>query len=199
MVHSKRVIFSLFASVIITLGLTACNDTGFSGAENASGQFDVTPTSADTHPNLPPSSDSSTPPVVTDDGTPSPSPSVLPSATPTETPTVKPSGTPSGTPSPKATGCADKDKTSGDKSNGTVTPATVDSLVTKYGCVDPSDEAKDSNDKKILICHIPPGNPKAAHSICVAVPGAINGHGIDPKTCLSPVGDYCGACRPATR
>jgi hypothetical protein len=68
--------------------------------------------------------------------------------------------------------------------------------VTQYGCVDSTAAGKASHDKKILICHVPYGNPKAAHSICVAVPGAVNGHGIDVTTCTSPVGDYCGACRP---
>jgi len=76
-----------------------------------------------------------------------------------------------------------------------VPPAVVDALVMKYGCVDTSDEGKGSNDKKIGICHVPKGNPKAAHMICVAVPGAVNGHGIDVTTCKSPVGDYCGACK----
>src|SRR4051812_15873716 len=44
------------------------------------------------------------------------------------------------------------------KDDAPIPPAVVDSLVTKYGCSDSTDEGKDSNEKKILICHVPMGN-----------------------------------------
>lgn len=47
----------------------------------------------------------------------------------------------------------------------------------------------------IWICHIPPGNPAEAHTICVGIPGAINGHGVtfDGKP-GGHGGDYPGQC-----
>ncbi len=41
---------------------------------------------------------------------------------------------------------------------------------------------------KVLICHIPPGNPANAHSICVGAP-AVKAH-------VTHHGDGLGACRP---
>jgi hypothetical protein len=42
--------------------------------------------------------------------------------------------------------------------------------------------------KKVLICHIPPGNPDNAHTICVGEPA------VDPHVRLH--GDYVGECNP---
>ena len=46
------------------------------------------------------------------------------------------------------------------------------------------------NQKKTTICHIPPGNPANAHTLCIgnaAVPAHLNNHG-----------DYLGACQNET-
>lgn len=45
------------------------------------------------------------------------------------------------------------------------------------------------NPKKVLICHIPPGNPDNAHEICVGEPA------VAPHQRLH--GDYVGECAPA--
>jgi hypothetical protein len=53
------------------------------------------------------------------------------------------------------------------------------------------------NTKKVLVCHVPPGNPAAAHTICIAAKGAVNGHGLDlnePKKRGGHGGDRLGAC-----
>lgn len=42
---------------------------------------------------------------------------------------------------------------------------------------------------KVLVCHIPPGNPANAHSICVGAPA------VSPHQRLH--GDTLGACGPA--
>jgi len=161
------------------MGFMGCNDSGFTVSDFTSAQQDLS------HPDLPPAGDSSEP---SEENVPSPVPSVVPTGGPVQPPVDNPHGNPKPKPSCNP-----------GNGNGPITPAVIDALVTKYGCVDTSDEGKSSNEKKILVCHVPKGNPRAAHSICIAVPGAINGHGIDPKTCLSPVGDYCGACKPAAQ
>jgi len=45
---------------------------------------------------------------------------------------------------------------------------------------------KECNGHKVLICHIPPGNPANAHTICVDT------HAVDPH--VSHHGDGVGAC-----
>jgi hypothetical protein len=53
------------------------------------------------------------------------------------------------------------------------------------------------NEKHLKICHVPAGNPAARHTICPAVQGAINGHGIDPSDAQkigAHGGDTLGAC-----
>lgn len=44
--------------------------------------------------------------------------------------------------------------------------------------------------KKQAVCHIPPGNPANAHTICISV-NAVDKH-------LSQHGDYLGACDPGS-
>jgi hypothetical protein len=46
------------------------------------------------------------------------------------------------------------------------------------------------NPKKVAICHIPPGNPANAHTICISE-NAVDTHN-------SHHGDYIGACDPGT-
>lgn len=43
------------------------------------------------------------------------------------------------------------------------------------------------NDKKTTICHVPPGNPLNAHTLCVGTP-SVEAH--------LAHGDYLGACKP---
>lgn len=50
---------------------------------------------------------------------------------------------------------------------------------------------------KVLVCHIPPGNPANAHSICISLAGALNGHGVPLDGTIGPVsGDKLGLCSP---
>jgi hypothetical protein len=49
-----------------------------------------------------------------------------------------------------------------------------------YGC-------SNGNDKKVLVCHIPPGNPENAHNICISK-NALQTH-VDHHE------DYLGECR----
>jgi hypothetical protein len=51
---------------------------------------------------------------------------------------------------------------------------------------DPVTGAKSCAGKKVLVCHIPPGNPANAHEICVGAP-AVAAH-------VSNHGDPIGAC-----
>lgn len=54
---------------------------------------------------------------------------------------------------------------------------------------DPSTGAPACGGKKVLICHIPPGNPANMHEICVGEP-AVAPH-------IKNHGDYVGACAPS--
>lgn len=49
-------------------------------------------------------------------------------------------------------------------------------------------------DKKIYICHRPPGNPDNEHTLCIAIQGAIHGHGILLDGSPTTTGDYLGKC-----
>lgn len=201
---------SILGSLTAFALFTSCApDAAFTANEGTS-QLDI-----DGHPDLPSMMDGDGNPGSNDGSTPNTNPSpkpssaptntpnvpnVVPSTTPSTTPTTMPSTTPTAAPSttptwdPPGKGKPNP-KPSVNPGHGAkdIPPSVVDALVEKYGCVDPAD--KNSREKKIQICHIPPGNAAAAHAICIAVPGAVNGHGIDVKTCKSPVGDYCGACR----
>lgn len=60
----------------------------------------------------------------------------------------------------------------------------------------PADEISKScqrNDNKIIICHVPPGNLAAAHSICISERGWLNGHQNSHGKDLSR--DYLGPCK----
>ena len=55
-------------------------------------------------------------------------------------------------------------------------------------------DSQDSN--KVLICHVPPGNPAAAHTLCISR-NALFGHGLDLSHSRSSAmhsDDYLGAC-----
>jgi hypothetical protein len=58
-----------------------------------------------------------------------------------------------------------------------------------------------SNGKKVMICHVPGGDYAKSHTLCVAVQGAVNGHGVavgnlQPKSRSNGMHlkDYIGAC-----
>lgn len=57
----------------------------------------------------------------------------------------------------------------------------------KYGCPDPDSV------KKVKVCHIPPGNPAAQHTICVSVNALPALTGVLP----TPLRDYLGDCKPS--
>ena len=59
----------------------------------------------------------------------------------------------------------------------------------EYAVTLPNGQVTCTNPKKVLICHIPPGNPANAHDICV-------GHqAVEPHQ--THHGDTIGACTPA--
>jgi hypothetical protein len=51
---------------------------------------------------------------------------------------------------------------------------------------------------KVLVCHIPHGNPAARHNICISKQGAIHGHGLNLDSRSANSGhasdDYLGPC-----
>lgn len=49
------------------------------------------------------------------------------------------------------------------------------------------DDDDDDGDNKVCICHIPPGNPDNAHTICIGAP-AVDAH-------IRNHGDYLGECK----
>ncbi len=63
----------------------------------------------------------------------------------------------------------------------------------------PLAECKKPGSKKVLVCHVPPGNPAARHTICIGAPGASHGHGLDLTDATKPGahgGDSLGECKP---
>lgn len=54
------------------------------------------------------------------------------------------------------------------------------------------DEQKD-DEKFVIICHIPSGNPKNAHSICISKQGWLHGH--KDRHGREDSRDYLGACK----
>jgi hypothetical protein len=59
-----------------------------------------------------------------------------------------------------------------------------------YDCIEPKEN-------EVLVCHVPPGNPAARHTICVGKPGAEHGHGLDlanPTAVGGHGGDTLGPC-----
>jgi hypothetical protein len=59
---------------------------------------------------------------------------------------------------------------------------------TRGKCVTPpGDDDDDDSGNKVCICHIPPGNPANAHTICIS-PNAVDAH-------ITNHGDYLGECK----
>jgi hypothetical protein len=50
------------------------------------------------------------------------------------------------------------------------------------------------NSKKVLICHVPPGDPANAHTLSVAISGWENGHDAGVHTSTNHNQDYLGSC-----
>ncbi|MBS1961114.1 MAG: hypothetical protein JST04_02780 [Bdellovibrionales bacterium] len=72
---------------------------------------------------------------------------------------------------------------------------------TDEGCAaeesSPLEDCAKPNSKKVLVCHVPPGNPDAKHTICISQQGAIHGHGLnldDPYALGGHGGDRLGSC-----
>jgi hypothetical protein len=53
------------------------------------------------------------------------------------------------------------------------------------------------NEKKVLICHVPPGNPEAAHTLCIGAP-ALVAH-LDNHHASNGDSDALGACTEAKK
>lgn len=70
-----------------------------------------------------------------------------------------------------------------------------DSKSVKTAQVNIPDEARcGSRGDKVLVCQVPGGNADNAHTICVSVQGAVNGHvSFDGKP--NQDGDYLGECK----
>ena len=100
---------------------------------------------------------------------PSAPPSMPPSAPPSMPPSAPPSMPPSADPSPEPTPDPNEPPPEGG--------------VCKHG--------------KMMVCHVPLGNPSARHEICVSPQGAEHGHGmleLDPDYIGGHGGDYWGRC-----
>ncbi|MBS1964048.1 MAG: hypothetical protein JST04_17680 [Bdellovibrionales bacterium] len=113
-----------------------------------------------------------------EDPAPVASPSPKPSS-PAPVPSVMPSVRPSPAAEPPKKEC-DKDKDNNEYDDDSPVPA----------------YARCGNKlEKVLVCHVPPGNPAAAHTICISVNGAVHGHDVPLDGSISPVsGDYIGEC-----
>jgi hypothetical protein len=82
----------------------------------------------------------------------------------------------------------DEDKNAVDE-NTDVNPPTTEELLEIHAC-----REKDGN-QGVFICHFPPGNPKAFHTLCISV-SALNAHlhhGHD-KTKVDEKNDHIGEC-----
>jgi hypothetical protein len=102
-------------------------------------------------------------------------------------------GTASPNPVPGATGSSGPAK-SGDGTEETPTvTASPSPIPSKLVCNSAASCSCGNN--SIYICHVPPGNPAEKHTLCVGLPGALNGHGItfDGKP-GGHGGDYPGVC-----
>jgi hypothetical protein len=107
------------------------------------------------------------------------------------TPTTAPSGggsTPTTAPSgPGGKGGGEKGEDKKDKHDGSCDdhknkPEESIPVDNPGGLEDPQSaldiSCGNSNGKKVLICHVPPGNPARAHTLCISVNGATHGHGV---------------------
>lgn len=102
-----------------------------------------------------------------------------------------------------AAGCAksafDSNAAEGDSlamaQEDSVRPTTDEEAAAEEGA--PVEECAKPNAKKVLVCHVPPGNPAARHTLCISQSGAINGHGLnldDPYALGGHGGDRLGSC-----
>ncbi len=139
-------------------------------------------------------------------GAPSPVPSAKPSDVPAEKPGDKPVEKPGDKPYEKP---GDKpvekpgDKPvekPGDKPKGKPTDKPCDRSERDKEIEEeaPLIACKVPNSKKVLVCHVPAGNPAAKHTICISRQGASNGHGLDLANPAKPGahgGDTLGECK----
>lgn len=103
-------------------------------------------------------------------------------------------GSSSGDPNLKSssTGLVDSD-VNGDANGEVHTVADLEddpSLAELYSC-------GRGNEKKVLICHVPPGNPTAAHTLCIGAP-ALAAH-LDNHHASNGDSDALGACTEAKK
>ncbi len=100
-------------------------------------------------------------------------------------------------------GCADSGFTASDANaspsslgpdaSANVPPITDNSVAEESPIVD----CAKPNSRKVLVCHVPPGNPNAKRTICTDESGATHGHGLnlaDPYAIGGHGGDHLGDC-----
>jgi hypothetical protein len=63
----------------------------------------------------------------------------------------------------------------------------------QYPC--PTQEGEPVNEKKALVCHVPPGKPEAQHNICISK-SAVDNHLDHAKDLPFLNRDYLGICVP---
>jgi len=88
-------------------------------------------------------------------------------------------------------GNGDDEKTPMDE---VVTGEPADEDLAKHACDDDNSEGSSDDDQKVNVCHVPPGNPDARHTICISVNGYINGHMKNHHTGNEQTADYLGEC-----
>lgn len=104
-------------------------------------------------------------------------------------------------------GCNDTGFSSHEGSSSTMVASQLDSHLDSHVDSHVEDRSHDSSEDcsgasgaQVMICHVPPGNPAARHTICVGIRGAQNGHEInlsDPAAIGGHGGDTLGACGAA--
>ena len=62
----------------------------------------------------------------------------------------------------------------------------------------PEDVRCGSRGEKVLVCQVPGGNAENAHTICVSIQGALNGHQVSLDGKVNAEGDYIGECKAAS-
>lgn len=106
------------------------------------------------------------------------------------TPSPKPTGGSGGEENKPGNGCKDHDHKKPD-----YVPRDYPQVPGNYTC-------GKSNGKKVLICHVPGGDLAKKHTLCIAIQGAVNGHGVavgnlQPNKAKSNgmhLKDYLGSC-----
>lgn len=217
MKKSNAVSIAITSLALTALSLSGCNDeASFSVApqETLSQGDQIYPPGEEPvdgdKPSDSPSPGPSGSPAPLPSGAPSPAPSDVPAEKPGDKPVEKPGDKPYEKPGDKpvekpgdkpAEKPGDKPaEKPGDKPKGKPTDKPVDRSERDKEIEEeaPLVACKVPNSKKVLVCHVPAGNPAAKHTICISRQGASNGHGLDPANPAKPGahgGDTLGECK----